>query len=52
MVTFDRISEAHPAAISGALASHPLPHHDERVCHVVEQRAKRVTSAARNRRRR
>ena len=28
MVTFDRISEAHPAAISGALASHPLPHHD------------------------
>jgi len=28
MVTFDRISEAHPAAISGALAAHPHAHHD------------------------
>jgi len=27
MVTFDRISELHPASISGALAEHPLPHH-------------------------
>ena len=28
MVTFDRVSEAHPAAITGALASHPVAHHD------------------------
>ncbi|WP_017936830.1 SDR family NAD(P)-dependent oxidoreductase [Nocardioides sp. Iso805N] len=28
MVTFDRISEAHPAALTGALASHPVTHHD------------------------
>jgi NAD(P)-dependent dehydrogenase (short-subunit alcohol dehydrogenase family) len=28
MITFDRISEAHPAAISGALAAHPHAHHD------------------------
>jgi len=28
MITFDRISEAHPAAISGALAPHPHAHHD------------------------
>ncbi|MFL6172562.1 MAG: SDR family NAD(P)-dependent oxidoreductase, partial [Marmoricola sp.] len=28
MVTFDRISEAHPAAISGALADHAVAHHE------------------------
>jgi NAD(P)-dependent dehydrogenase (short-subunit alcohol dehydrogenase family) len=28
MVTFDRVSEAHPAALTGALASHPVAHHD------------------------
>jgi NAD(P)-dependent dehydrogenase (short-subunit alcohol dehydrogenase family) len=28
MVTFDRISEAHPAAIAGALASHSVAHHE------------------------
>ena len=28
LVTFDRISEAHPAALTGALASHPVAHHD------------------------
>jgi NAD(P)-dependent dehydrogenase (short-subunit alcohol dehydrogenase family) len=28
MVTFDRISEAHPAAISGALSEHAVAHHD------------------------
>jgi NAD(P)-dependent dehydrogenase (short-subunit alcohol dehydrogenase family) len=28
MVTFDRISEAHPAAIAGALADHAVSHHD------------------------
>ncbi len=27
MVTFDGISEAHPAALTGTLATHPLPHH-------------------------
>ncbi|HSV41719.1 MAG TPA: short-chain dehydrogenase, partial [Nocardioidaceae bacterium] len=27
MVTFDRISEAHPAQLMGTLAEHPLPHH-------------------------
>jgi len=31
MITFDRISEAHPAAITGALEAHPLPHHDPSV---------------------
>ena len=28
MVTFDRISEAHPAAIAGALEAHAVAHHD------------------------
>ena len=28
MVTFDKISEAHPAAISGALSEHAVAHHD------------------------
>jgi NAD(P)-dependent dehydrogenase (short-subunit alcohol dehydrogenase family) len=28
MVTFDRISEAHPAAIAGALATHAVAHHE------------------------
>ena len=28
MVTFDRISEAHPAAIAGALSRHAVAHHD------------------------
>jgi NAD(P)-dependent dehydrogenase (short-subunit alcohol dehydrogenase family) len=28
MVTFDRVSEAHPAAIAGALAADPVAHHD------------------------
>ena len=28
MVTFDRVSEAHPAAIAGALAADPAAHHD------------------------
>jgi NAD(P)-dependent dehydrogenase (short-subunit alcohol dehydrogenase family) len=37
MITFDRISEAHPASIAGALKAHPLPHHEGGS--VVEQRA-------------
>ena len=28
MVTFDRVSEAHPAAIAGALQAHAVAHHD------------------------
>lgn len=28
MITFDRVSEAHPAAIAGALAAQPVAHHD------------------------
>ena len=28
MVTFDRVSEAHPAAIAGALRAHAVAHHD------------------------
>ena len=28
MVSFDRISEAHPAAIAGALSAEPVAHHD------------------------
>ncbi|MFL6157235.1 MAG: SDR family NAD(P)-dependent oxidoreductase, partial [Marmoricola sp.] len=37
MVTFDRISEAHPAAISGALADHAVAHHEgESLAHAAE----------------
>ena len=41
MVTFDRISEAHPAAIAGALADHPVAHHDDEApgSPLVEERA-------------
>jgi NAD(P)-dependent dehydrogenase (short-subunit alcohol dehydrogenase family) len=36
MVTFDRVSEAHPAAIAGALAADPAAHHDgESVAHAT-----------------
>lgn len=36
MVTFDRISEAHPAAIAGALRAHAVAHHDgESVEHAI-----------------
>ena len=28
MVTFDRISEAHPAAIAGTLQQHAVAHHE------------------------
>lgn len=45
MVTFDRISEAHPAAIAGALAAHPLPHHDG-VNDGLDRLDQRSTSAA------
>ena len=43
MVTFDRISEAHPAAISGALAAHP---HSHSVVEEGEERARLETTAA------
>lgn len=36
MVTFDRISEAHPAAISGALAAHAVAHHEGEPLEVAE----------------
>lgn len=29
LVTFDRISEAHPASLAGSLSSHPVPHLDQ-----------------------
>ncbi len=48
MVTFDRISEAHPASIAGALESHAVAHHDgESVEHAVAaQTAASMTALA------
>jgi len=50
MVTFDRISEAHPASIAGALQSHAVAHHDgESVEHAVAaQTAASMTALALN----
>ena len=39
MVTFDRISEAHPAAIAGALEGHPVAHHEDSPTTVVAPNA-------------
>ncbi|GAA5021371.1 SDR family NAD(P)-dependent oxidoreductase [Terrabacter aeriphilus] len=48
MVTFDRISEAHPASIAGALGSHAVAHHDgESVEHAIAaQTAASMTALA------
>ena len=48
MVTFDRISEAHPASIAGALGNHAVAHHDgESVEHAVAaQTAASMTALA------
>ncbi|GAB2768280.1 SDR family NAD(P)-dependent oxidoreductase [Terrabacter sp. AAH1] len=48
MVTFDRISEAHPASIAGALENHAVAHHDgESVEHAVAaQTAASMTALA------
>ncbi len=48
MVTFDRISEAHPAAIAGALAAHAVAHHEgESVEHAIAaQNAASLTALA------
>ncbi|GAA3714139.1 SDR family NAD(P)-dependent oxidoreductase [Terrabacter ginsenosidimutans] len=48
MVTFDRISEAHPASIAGALGNHAVAHHDgESVEHAVAaQSAASMTALA------
>jgi NAD(P)-dependent dehydrogenase (short-subunit alcohol dehydrogenase family) len=48
MVTFDRISEAHPAAIAGALAAHAVAHHDgESLEHAIAaQNAASLTALA------
>jgi NAD(P)-dependent dehydrogenase (short-subunit alcohol dehydrogenase family) len=46
MITFDRISEAHPAAIAGALEAHPLPHHDGEGAAVAAHNAASMTSLA------
>ena len=48
MVTFDRISEAHPASIAGALKDHAVAHHDgESVEHAVAaQNAASMTALA------
>jgi len=50
MVTFDRISEAHPTSIAGALQSHAVAHHDgESVEHAVAaQTAASMTALALN----
>jgi NAD(P)-dependent dehydrogenase (short-subunit alcohol dehydrogenase family) len=48
MVTFDRISEAHPASIAGALEQHAIVHHDgESVEHAIAaQTAASMTALA------
>ncbi|AKU19301.1 SDR family NAD(P)-dependent oxidoreductase [Luteipulveratus mongoliensis] len=47
MVTFDRISEAHPAAIAGALEDHAVAHHEgESVEHALAQNAASMTALA------
>jgi len=48
MVTFDRISEAHPASIAGALGTHAVAHHDgESVEHAIAaQTAASMTALA------
>ncbi|MCW2753098.1 MAG: short-chain dehydrogenase [Marmoricola sp.] len=48
MVTFDRISEAHPAAIAGALAAHAVAHHEgESLEHAIAaQNAASLTALA------
>src|SRR6476619_5785091 len=48
MVTFDRISEAHPASVAGALREHAVAHHDgESVEHAVAaQTAASMTALA------
>ncbi len=48
MVTFDRISEAHPAAIAGALEAHAVAHHEgESIEHAIAaQNAASLTGLA------
>ncbi|NUR80185.1 MAG: SDR family NAD(P)-dependent oxidoreductase [Dermatophilaceae bacterium] len=48
MVTFDRISDAHPASIAGALENHAIAHHDgESVEHAIAaQSAASMTALA------
>lgn len=48
MVTFDRISEAHPAAIAGALEAHAVAHHDGETIEaaLAAQNAASLTSLA------
>ncbi|NUQ32186.1 MAG: SDR family NAD(P)-dependent oxidoreductase [Dermatophilaceae bacterium] len=48
MVTFDRLSEAHPASIAGALENHAIAHHDgESVEHAIAaQSAASMTALA------
>jgi NAD(P)-dependent dehydrogenase (short-subunit alcohol dehydrogenase family) len=47
MVTFDRISEAHPAAIAGALEAHAVAHHDgESVEHAISAHQLAQTAAS------
>ena len=41
LVTFDRISDAHPAAIAGTLQQHAVPHHDPPVVEEVALRPSR-----------
>ncbi|MGG5257084.1 SDR family NAD(P)-dependent oxidoreductase [Phycicoccus avicenniae] len=46
MVTFDRVSEAHPAAIAGALREHEVAHHDgESSAHALAARTAAQLSA-------
>jgi NAD(P)-dependent dehydrogenase (short-subunit alcohol dehydrogenase family) len=46
MVTFDRISEAHPAALTGALSAHPVTHHDPATITELALRAGNASLAA------
>lgn len=47
MITFDRVSEAHPAALTGALAATQVAHHDgESAAHHLAQLALKAGSAS------
>ena len=41
MVTFDRVCEAHPAAIAGALREHVVAHHDGELAEPLATRTRR-----------
>ena len=46
MLTFDRISDAHPAAIAGTLQRHPVAHHEGESAEAASQSAASMTALA------